>query len=246
MTEEITVNPVDDSSGDPSRAQLTAGGRIPVEVDFLPHQSTHQSGGTDALVGDVDANARVTVRQNTGADIGTRRRINLIDTDTVIFTAADDAGGEELDISADGPDEACRVFHDANQSILSGVQTVLAFNSERFDTDAMHDNVTNNSRITINTAGKYIVACQIRWAVAATADMRLLTITLNGVTTIANLPTGIEVYSNVIQYAQALTTMHDFAAGDFLEAEVLQDSGGALNVTSQAQSSPEFWAHRLS
>lgn len=40
---------------------------------------------------------------------------------------------------------------------LAAAGTVIAFDNEVADTDGMHDNVTNNSRITIQTAGLYLV-----------------------------------------------------------------------------------------
>lgn len=47
----------------------------------------------------LDTNARVTVRENSGADVGTRRRLNFIEGANVTFTIADDAGDEEIDIT---------------------------------------------------------------------------------------------------------------------------------------------------
>lgn len=44
-------------------------------------------------------NARVTLRKNTGADIGTRRRINLIEGANITLTVTDDAGSEEVDVT---------------------------------------------------------------------------------------------------------------------------------------------------
>jgi hypothetical protein len=44
-------------------------------------------------------NARVTVRKNTGADVGVRRRLNLIEGANVTLTVADDAGNEEVDVT---------------------------------------------------------------------------------------------------------------------------------------------------
>lgn len=75
------------------------------EIDILidaftqAHQSTHQSGGSDALVGLLDAIARVTIRKNTGADVGSRRRLNLIEGANITITAADDPVSEEVDIT---------------------------------------------------------------------------------------------------------------------------------------------------
>lgn len=43
--------------------------------------------------------ARTTIRKNTGADVGSRRRLNLIEGSNVTLTIADDAGDEEVDIT---------------------------------------------------------------------------------------------------------------------------------------------------
>jgi len=43
--------------------------------------------------------SRVTVRKNSGADVGTRPRLNLIEGTNVTLTVADDAGGGEVDVT---------------------------------------------------------------------------------------------------------------------------------------------------
>lgn len=63
------------------------------------HKATHEVGGSDLLTGTLDANARVAVRKNTGAVVGTRRQMNLIEGANVTLTVADDAAGEEVDIT---------------------------------------------------------------------------------------------------------------------------------------------------
>lgn len=63
------------------------------------HQASHQSGASDALAGLLDAVARLTVRKNTGVDVGSRRRLNLIEGANVTLTVADDAANEELGIT---------------------------------------------------------------------------------------------------------------------------------------------------
>src|SRR5689334_6638767 len=57
---------------------------------------------------------------------------------------------------------AVRVTHNTTQSITNNTATVLAFNTERFDqaggaSAAMHDTVTNNSRLTALYAGIYLI-----------------------------------------------------------------------------------------
>jgi hypothetical protein len=45
------------------------------------------------------ANARVAVRKNSGATVGTRRRVNLIEGSAIALTVADDSGSEEVDVT---------------------------------------------------------------------------------------------------------------------------------------------------
>jgi len=65
------------------------------------HKARHVVGGADPFVGGdlLDATARVTVRKNTGANVGTRRRLNLIEGANVTLTIADDAIDEEVDVT---------------------------------------------------------------------------------------------------------------------------------------------------
>lgn len=62
------------------------------------HQASHRSGGSDALTGNVDANARVAVKK-AGVLQGTRRGINLIEGAGISLTVTDDAGNEEVDVT---------------------------------------------------------------------------------------------------------------------------------------------------
>lgn len=49
--------------------------------------------------GTLSGNARVAIRKNTGADAGSRRRLNLIEGANVTLTVADDAANEEVDVT---------------------------------------------------------------------------------------------------------------------------------------------------
>ena len=42
-----------------------------------------------------------------------------------------------------------------------------------------------------------------------------------------------------------VTTIYQLTAGDYVEVRAYQNSGGALNVNSTANYSPEFWMVRL-
>lgn len=133
---------------------------------------------------------------------------------------------------------ACRVYHNANQSIPTGVLTALAFNSERYDTDTMHSTVTANGRITFKTAGLFMFGANLEWATDSTS-FRFAVIRLNGTTVVSNIlgPPAAGVAT-----VQAMVGTYKFAINDYIEVLAQQNSAGAINVSAIANSSPEFWA----
>jgi hypothetical protein len=147
-------------------------------------------------------------------------------------------------IAADPP--ACRVFHNANQSINDVTVTTVAFNSERFDTDTMHDTVTNNSRITFTTAGLYLVTFNGGFAAAGDYSSALAQIRLNGVTGIAEVFAGTQADANE-NYFITISTVYKFAVADYVEARVWQNNTAnvARNLVALGNISPEFSAVRL-
>lgn len=133
-----------------------------------------------------------------------------------------------------------RVYSSTPQAITTGVSTAIAFNSERFDTDTIHDTVTNNSRLTCKTAGVYLITGSIEWEMSTGA--RSLAVRFNGTTTIvqALVPA---VSGNLTM--QTCSTIYQFAINDYVELMVAQDSGNNLNVNATASYSPEFGMVRL-
>lgn len=143
---------------------------------------------------------------------------------------------------------AVRVTHNASQSVTSATPLVLAFNTERFDqagnaSDTMHDTVTNNSRLTAKYAGVYHITANVEFAANATG-YRLCSIRLNGTTVIANCIIMCVTTASVPTRVQA-TCIYSMAVNDYVEVVVDQNSGGALNVTSAANYSPEFMMVRV-
>lgn len=143
---------------------------------------------------------------------------------------------DALNFLADPP--ACRVYHNASQSISANTETTVAFNSERFDTDSMHDTATNNSRITFNTAGLYVVTANIGWAAGTGSWTTYTNIRMDGATTIASqqnwTATGLGTAVN-------LTATYKFTAGQYVEVRVWQNSG-TLGINSVNGYTPEFSA----
>lgn len=160
-------------------------------------------------------------------------------TATTITTAWGNSVKAATDFLANPP--ACRVYNNVNQSIpVGGSGTFLAFNTERFDTNTMHDTVTNNGRITFNTAGLYVVSFSGSWAAVA-GGIRVFELWLNGLTTklagwLDSPPSATDAR------AATITTLWKMAAGDYVQALAYQTSGGALNVVGTGNTFPEFSA----
>lgn len=150
-----------------------------------------------------------------------------------LFQVANSAGTPLWRVRAGGVSMA-RVFHNAGQAIANGAETTLAFNSERFDTDDLHNNVTNNSRLTAPVAGVYLITASIQWAATA-GGLRQLFIRHNGTTAIAS-----ELLTGVANHQQTVSTIYKLAANDYVEVRVNQTSGASLNVTTTGNNSPEF------
>jgi hypothetical protein len=138
---------------------------------------------------------------------------------------------------------ACRVYNSANINVADSDATVkLTFDSERFDTDSMHSTSSNTGRIIFNTKGRYWVWGSVNWA-TANAGRRVLTIKLNGTTSIAS---DTFAPNTANPYDQQVAGIYDFAKGDYIELFTYQDSGtDPLVINNAGNYSPEFAAFRL-
>lgn len=133
------------------------------------------------------------------------------------------------------------IYKAANQSINNNAITTLTFDTERWDNDNMHDGA-NPTRLTCRTPGLYVVTAGVEFATNG-AGQRQVMIVKNGVTFIAL--DGRQTPAAALP-ARFVTTAQDLlAVGDYLEIQVFQNSGGALNVTAAPQSSSEFRACRV-
>lgn len=138
----------------------------------------------------------------------------------------------------------CRVTHNASQNTsgTANATTAIAFNTERWDTDTLHDTVTNNTRITVVTAGVYVL--NFSGLITSAQDGDVMRIRLNGSTSIAGqgfvtyAPGGTTTTWNI-----TMTAVYTLAATDYVEAIYVNSAGtGARAVTNTGNVSPEFSA----
>jgi hypothetical protein len=121
-------------------------------------------------------------------------------------------------------------------AISDSTETIVDFTSERYDTDSMHDNGTNPSRLTCVTAGVYRVTANAEWAVNITG-IRRIEFLVNGTTVIASDQVG-GLSGQAVR--QTLVTDWKFAAGDYVQLRVYQTSGGSLTLQRAASYAPEM------
>jgi hypothetical protein len=138
--------------------------------------------------------------------------------------------------------KSARVYNSADIACADNVVVTLTFDSERYDTDTIHSTVSNTSRLTATTAGKYDIKGSISYTAAA-SGVRLARILLNGATVIANETRASASAADAT--AMTVATVYDLAAGDYVELQAYQNSGGSLNALHTANYSPEFMMTRL-
>ncbi len=153
--------------------------------------------------------------------------------------------------SASGPTptfSGARVYFTVNQAIPSSADsatTFLTFNGENFDTDGYHDNVTNNSRLTIPATGTYMVFLRpllLEAGGGAGVGERCAACRLNGTTTIYN-DSRKGVSSNNLQYSCSF--IRRFTAGDYIEMAMGQSSGTSMNASAGTETGVHFAIYRL-
>jgi hypothetical protein len=124
------------------------------------------------------------------------------------------------------------VVRTTNVSLTSGTVTTIDFTSEKYDTDAFHDNVTNPSRLTVPSgkAGYYWVYCTSVFDDASATGSRLTYITANVSGSDANYyaaGSGNPVNQGDIYHSFGVAIY--LAVGDYVRLRALQQSGAALD-----------------
>jgi hypothetical protein len=128
----------------------------------------------------------------------------------------------------------CRLRRTTDQSVADGVSESIQFTSEDFDSHAFHSTAGNTQRITIPSGGDgyYDIGGGVR-----------VFLEVNGIGGAGTEIPGTQV--RVLSAGGAVTTQlttstfYELSAGDYVALTVLQNGGGALNVTSAT-----FWAAR--
>lgn len=127
---------------------------------------------------------------------------------------------------------AAIAYNNTTQSINNGTFTALALNTEQKDQGGLHDNATNNTRMTVpaNAGGFYLIEGTCGFLDHATG-VRACALRLNGTTYLRAMqiypPQGVAEIT-----AFSVSFYGDLVAGDYIEVYGYQTSGAALNTGS--------------
>jgi hypothetical protein len=143
-------------------------------------------------------------------------------------------------------DVSARAFNSADVNIPQlklGEWASLTFDSERWDTANLHETATNSGRLKAPAAGKYYLFANITWESPIGSGLWGLRLQLNGKTVIAEqtLPNSAAPY----RVSMSVGTVFALAAGDYVEAQVFQNSGNPLLIRHIPATSPEFGMARI-
>ncbi len=123
--------------------------------------------------------------------------------------------------------KTAQVFATTNQSNPNTVATIMTYVTEVIDTDNMANLGVNNDRLTVQTAGLYLVSTSVLFPATAVGKRRL-ELLKNGTVMASqqreNAGAGADVRLNILMLVAGVPT-------DFFQARSSQDSGGAVNTT---------------
>lgn len=124
---------------------------------------------------------------------------------------------------------SCRVSRIAALTVANATETAVPFTAtDSWDSDAFHDTVTNNTRITIPTGlgGRYLLSANCFFDNGTTTGNYMLRWRLNGTTAISDaMAPGASLGTRLSN-----TTVYALNAGDYVEVTVYQSSGGSLSL----------------
>lgn len=138
---------------------------------------------------------------------------------------------------------ACSLFNSTSQTLTSGTEAALAFDSADYDGSGLHNDVTNNTRVTIpaGLAGVFTVKGRVKFtsAFAGTVHVRVYK---NGSLVTENTASGSDLSSGN-EYHEACADLN-LAVTDYVEIKVLVElaAGSGTIATAGGTGNTQFQA----
>lgn len=125
---------------------------------------------------------------------------------------------------------SCRAYKSGPAQLVANTTFAsITFDAEEYDDAAFHDNVTNPSRFVIPATGRYRVVAQVSFAPNSTG-LRFVQIARNGARVVVNTMPPDTSAAGSNRRMQVHAGVLVLTAGDYIEVQFYQDSGGSLNV----------------
>lgn len=139
-------------------------------------------------------------------------------------------------------DVGARAYNSTNINVSGSMDTPVLLNSERWDTDNIHNTGTATSRLTCVTPGTYSIIGHVQINTSGTNTLYQAYIKYNNTTDIGRVsytcPPASSVRLNV-------STIYKLAAADYVELYVFQNSGMTLPIVAAGNRSPEFMMQKI-
>lgn len=136
-----------------------------------------------------------------------------------------------VDPATFGGASGVRATKSTTQTLTSATVTAITFDTETYDTDGIHDTVTNNTRFTVpaGKVGKWAIIASAAYTASTGGTVRQARLHLNGIETrtVVAAPTGAELFVTV-------NDVLDLAAGDYVELYGYHNTGSNLTVRAGA------------
>lgn len=124
------------------------------------------------------------------------------------------------------------------QSIANATVSLITFDTDTFDTDAIHDVSTNNTRFTVpaGKAGKWSFTTTVAIA-SGGGTLRQIRYGING--TVFNITSITPISGDSTHFSR--TDIFSLSVADYVEVGTYQDSGGALNCLATNNTTAAFY-----
>ena len=144
------------------------------------------------------------------------------------------SAGQMLTLNALSSILSCAVYNSTSQTVNNGVTAAIDFDSERFDPSGMHSIVTSPSRITIATAGKYMIGASVSSSGATSPEIYLQ---------VNRASSGPRIAVGDGGTGYTLTRLYQMAAADYIELVAVNNTGGSRQIVAAGNYSPELWCY---
>lgn len=197
---------------------------------------------SDEEIGPFITGSAVAGGHSTGTMTIYRDDVHLGVFDEIRFNGSVGAWSSGTYAAVDYDGIGAHVYNSGNISVADSSNVIMTFDSERYDTDGIHDVGSDTERLTCKTAGKYFIHFTGHWDTNA-VGFRRFDIKLN----VGGTVIGKSVFNQdeAVGVVHTVSTEYDLVIGDYVFINAVQTSGDTININASPNFSPEFFMRRV-